>query len=201
METTWPSLGKDRDNSASSSDTVFQRLPIGLLTTLESYLPNRDIKNLRLTSSAICARVTLRLDRVLISASPRDIEVFRAIADHETYLKAIKEIIWDDALLSDEELVARPEFEAYAPLWETPPPEGCPRWFARGCEESMSDLEQREGNKYCARLHRADFEPDSIEAASPEWAARAKQLEDQHHSTCPGTPINSFYCSKKRFCY
>jgi hypothetical protein len=44
-------------------------------------------------------RSLLRLDRVFLSVNLRNIEVFRAIADHEEFCHRVKEVIWDDAQL------------------------------------------------------------------------------------------------------
>lgn len=66
---------------------------------VESYLPNRDIKNLRLVSRDFLNTFRLRLDRVFLSANTLNIEVFRSIADHETFRHHVVEIIWDDSLL------------------------------------------------------------------------------------------------------
>lgn len=81
------------------------RLPVELLSLISFYLPNRDIKNLRLTCSTLSQLVQLRLNRVFLSANPLNIEVFRAIADHETFRRDIFEIIWDDTRLIDARLI------------------------------------------------------------------------------------------------
>lgn len=75
-------------------------LPVELVHTILSYLPNSDIKSLRLVSKQYCDSVQLRLSRVFLSANPLNIKIFRAVADHEEFRHHITEIIWDDARLS-----------------------------------------------------------------------------------------------------
>lgn len=77
------------------------KLPPEISSTIPSHLSNRDIKSLRLTCKALCALSPLRLDRVFLSANPRNIEVFRAIADHSVLREGVVEIIWDDARLKE----------------------------------------------------------------------------------------------------
>ncbi|KAL5347109.1 hypothetical protein ACLOAV_008252 [Pseudogymnoascus australis] len=75
------------------------RLPPEIVKTIVDQVPNSTIKNLRLTCRFYLETVALRLDRVFISANPRNVEVFTAIANHEVFRNKITEIIWDDALL------------------------------------------------------------------------------------------------------
>lgn len=96
---------------------------------VESYLPNRDIKNLRLVSRDFLNRFRLRLDRVFLSANTLNIEVFRSIAGHETFRHRVVEIIWDDARLqipgdpvslwmnSPNYIALREEWLNHAPDW------------------------------------------------------------------------------------
>lgn len=76
-------------------------LPSELHAIIQSHLPNRDIKSIRLTCRYLCDTFSLRFDRVFLSANPRNIEVFRAIADHNGLRRKVTEIIWDDARLPD----------------------------------------------------------------------------------------------------
>ncbi|KFY19068.1 hypothetical protein V493_08164 [Pseudogymnoascus sp. VKM F-4281 (FW-2241)] len=75
------------------------RLPPEIVKIIVNQGPNSNIKNLRLTCRLYSETVALRLDRVFISANPRNVEVFTAIANHEVFRTKITEIIWDDALL------------------------------------------------------------------------------------------------------
>ncbi len=52
---------------------------------MSSLLPNRDIKSLRLVYRGLHSAIPLRLTRVFLSANPLNIEVFRAVADHDVF--------------------------------------------------------------------------------------------------------------------
>ncbi|QKX60993.1 uncharacterized protein TRUGW13939_08139 [Talaromyces rugulosus] len=77
-------------------------LPLELLTYIFDILPNRDLKSARLTCRGLGNAIRLRIDRVFISANPRNVEVARAIADDENYRRGVVEVIWDDSLLQDD---------------------------------------------------------------------------------------------------
>lgn len=137
-----------------SSSSAFERLPAELLQAVLSYLSNQDIKNLRLTNKAVKERALLRLTRVFISANPLNIQVFRAIADHDQFRHQVTEIIWDDVLLSrstnrhgeedvDDEWDPEDDGEDYDshPDEELPPPQrGVPFWFVFACRKSEITL-------------------------------------------------------------
>jgi hypothetical protein len=76
-------------------------LPAEILALAISYLPNRDIKSLRLPYKVFHATAKLRLDRVFLSATPRDVEVFWAVANDDTFRYSIVEIIWEDTVIQD----------------------------------------------------------------------------------------------------
>ncbi|KAG5665067.1 hypothetical protein KAF25_008801 [Fusarium avenaceum] len=80
------------DNNAS----LFQKLPNELANRVFALLPNRDIKNLRLTCRHL-GHVPLRFDRVFTSANPLNIKVFLAAANHDNSRQQVQEFIWDDA--------------------------------------------------------------------------------------------------------
>ncbi|KAJ5635068.1 uncharacterized protein N7484_008381 [Penicillium longicatenatum] len=67
-------------------------LPLELWREISSYLPNRDIKSMRLASKQF--PVGPRLGRVFLSPNPLNIKVFRAIADHDVFRHGVTEIIW-----------------------------------------------------------------------------------------------------------
>ncbi|KAL3484068.1 hypothetical protein BJX62DRAFT_244308 [Aspergillus germanicus] len=77
---------------------LLTRLPAELLRLIVGYLPNKDIKALRLTCRTLCNAAQLRLDRVFLSANPLNIAVFRAVADSDTYRHAeeIEDPQWED---------------------------------------------------------------------------------------------------------
>ncbi|KAJ5763281.1 hypothetical protein N7533_001962 [Penicillium manginii] len=96
----------------------FYNLPPELWYAISSYLPNRDIKSLRLVSKRFCNSVELRLGRVFLSANPLNIKVFRAIADHEEFRHKISEIVWDDARFArgPSTEIIHPEQGLYLPI-------------------------------------------------------------------------------------
>ncbi|KAL1853801.1 hypothetical protein Plec18170_005193 [Paecilomyces lecythidis] len=108
----------------------FQALPAEIFELAVSFLPNRDIKNIRLTCKALYERAHLRLRRVFLSANPRNIEVLRTIADHERFRRDIVEIIWDDVQLVDH---IPEQGEGMWNLDRALPPEGVPAWFDQVC--------------------------------------------------------------------
>jgi hypothetical protein len=73
----------------------------------------------------------------------RNVEVFRAIAEHETLRKGVTEIIWDDALLA--ECVERDDDEFYNEREGLTDDETYPAWFARSCKENLEELTHRKG--------------------------------------------------------
>lgn len=109
-------------------------LPAELIVPILSHLPNRDIKNLRLTCRFMHAIAKLRLNRVFLSANPRDVEVFCAVADNDTFRMGVVEIIWDDAVIRE------PEPEEFEDAEEA---DGCPSWFSQECEENNANLKAR----------------------------------------------------------
>ncbi|KAH7186251.1 uncharacterized protein B0J16DRAFT_400318 [Fusarium flagelliforme] len=81
--------------------SALQALPSEIIASVCSLLCNSDIKSLRLTCRFLRANAFLRLERVFISANPRNIEVFLAIANNDVFRHRVREIIWDDAVLKD----------------------------------------------------------------------------------------------------
>ncbi|KAK7222467.1 hypothetical protein V2G26_010470 [Clonostachys chloroleuca] len=75
-------------------------LPTELFLLVQSHLDLTDIKHMRLSSRKLCASLELRIDRVFLSANPRNVEVFLAIAAHETLRRFVTEIVWDDAVFT-----------------------------------------------------------------------------------------------------
>ncbi|RBR26617.1 uncharacterized protein FIESC28_00614 [Fusarium coffeatum] len=118
-------------------------LPAELVDNIANFLPNRDIKSLRLTSRFVDSCVKLRLDRVFISANPLNIHVVEEVANHEYLRKGVTEIIWDE-----------PYFECHATI----PPNykyktgsfdfalGCPSWYWWSGRRAISQLAKSKGN-------------------------------------------------------
>lgn len=77
------------------------RLPVELVASICDHLDNRSIRNLRLTCRILAHLAVLRLGRLFISASPRDIEVLCAVAGYDVLRNQVKEIIWVDTTMND----------------------------------------------------------------------------------------------------
>ena len=141
-----------------TSDGIhFLALPVEILSALCSFLSNKDMKNLRLTSRLLSSICKLRIDRVFLSASPRNIAVFRSIAQHETFRRQIVEIIWDDALLQplpsggtryQFDVAPIPWIPPWADCWDYETfydnsMDTCPLHFWQQCEKNLHYLEVR----------------------------------------------------------
>ncbi|TQV92859.1 Cyclin-like F-box [Cordyceps javanica] len=115
-------------NNNGNEACLLLRFPKELLVAVTSYLANSDIKRLRGANRAIRDIVPLRLQRVFLSANPLNIQVFRAIADHDDFRKNVTEIVWDDARLVDA------DYEVGQGLIRAGerPNEDCPEWFKIG---------------------------------------------------------------------
>lgn len=86
---------------AKADDSVLLRIPSELLAAICVFLPNKDIKALRLAGPAICHAVPPRFSRVFLSPNSHNVAVFRAIVSHPTFRLSVREIIYDDARLAD----------------------------------------------------------------------------------------------------
>ncbi|KAK5991356.1 hypothetical protein PT974_09637 [Cladobotryum mycophilum] len=107
----------------SSQRRTITRLPLELLFSIVSNLPNRDIKNVRQTCRFLYSLASLRIDRVSISANLLNIKVFREIANDETYRCRITEIVSDGVRLEEQ----RQE------------PGGCEEWEDYGNSEEVEE--------------------------------------------------------------
>ncbi|KAI8215377.1 hypothetical protein K4K54_011421 [Colletotrichum sp. SAR 10_86] len=73
--------------------------PFEICALVFAHLDNCHLKALRSTCKKLAHLVSphLRFNRVFISASPLDVQVFRAIAEHDIFRHNVREIVWDDA--------------------------------------------------------------------------------------------------------
>ncbi|KAL7894265.1 hypothetical protein HDV63DRAFT_159318 [Trichoderma sp. SZMC 28014] len=129
----------------AAAESELEKLPLEVFNIVTTYLANRDIKNLRLASKCICRRASLRLERVFLSANPRNVEVFLAIADHPVFRETITEIVWDDAQLAKQ--VRNDDAELTGRYWV--PEEGpgtYPLWFINECVNEMDAIKYHIGN-------------------------------------------------------
>ncbi|KPM43235.1 hypothetical protein AK830_g3358 [Neonectria ditissima] len=156
--------------SSTTSSRGLAGLPAELIVAVASHLPNRDRKSLRLTCTSFGQRVLLRIDRVFLSASPLDIEVFKAVADHGTYRKRVTELIWDDACLTMPPTPPRAyqcesRKQHIEPFWQ--------QWFEDACKKNLEEAKYRKGYD----VSRADH------AARARWMAAqppADELWEQY---------------------
>ena len=174
------------------------QLPAELLALVISHLPNRDVKILRLTCRLFHAVAKLRFNRVFLSANPRDVEVFLAIADHDTFRKAITEIIWDDAVIRDTRTdrdEERHPADEYDEEEEEEVP-GVPLWFSRACDDNNFELKARYDDDPLDRPERA------IAAQLPvqeSWAYFQKWRRQQQDVISSGADVAALRHGFARF--
>ncbi|KAL0930333.1 uncharacterized protein CTRU02_214408 [Colletotrichum truncatum] len=116
--------------------SLIAKSPPEINTQIFSHLTNSDLKILRLTNTYLANLVGphIRFKRAYISANARDIEVFRAVAEHETFRHREMESGYEE----------RHYYEDLLSEDETPPP-GVPFWFFRACQENVEYLDYRRG--------------------------------------------------------
>ncbi|VUC35248.1 unnamed protein product [Clonostachys rosea] len=128
--------------SSTAARPIHSILPIEVLHLICGHLPNSDIKNLRLTSSFFATAARLDFRRVFLSANPRNIEVFLAVANHSVFRTQVIEIIYDDALLPATDTLW------HGGMWlgpTQPLEEQCtkglpPRWIRQACRNDLKAL-------------------------------------------------------------
>ncbi|KXJ87987.1 hypothetical protein Micbo1qcDRAFT_207740 [Microdochium bolleyi] len=81
---------------------VLFALPRELLHTVLADLSQPDLKALRLSCTGLAGAVELRIPRVFLSASSRNVQVCLAIARHPVYRERVREIVWDAARLPED---------------------------------------------------------------------------------------------------
>lgn len=174
---------------SSSSSPSLPRLVPELLAAIVSYLPNRDLKRLRLTCKVLSKRVPLHFDRVFLSPNPRNIEVARGIADHEKFRHGVKEIIWDDALFVHE--ILRPN-EQYILLADSPRKKGDPPgWFVRACKQNLQDLKNLKKTGKRTRAPDLSF--------SESWDYYKRLIEQQEGVLASGADVDALRYALERF--
>ncbi|KAK3295296.1 uncharacterized protein B0H64DRAFT_394790 [Chaetomium fimeti] len=191
-----------------SSTSHLLHLPAELLVMISSLLPNRDIKSLRLTCRFLVSAINLRLTRVFLSASRRNVDVFRAIAQHDTFRKQIVEIIWDDARLVAREAEREADYHPYerwtideiVELHGDQSRGDCPRWFWEAYEANLTTLESRRGYDVDRPDHVAR---DQVAAKRPSleesWAHYQVLLRQQDEVIHSGADAEAFRYGLERF--
>lgn len=157
-------------------------LPAELHDLVLSHLSNCERKCLRLACSHLRDKTPLHITRVFLSANERNVDVFRAIANHDLYRAQITELIWDDAILpthgdSPEDVE---DYEDYDPQYEPEDfferygladPEASPIRFVRGCESNLTGISGRQ--------HDYHEHPTHYSTTLPQYRDRDRQAEEQ----------------------
>ncbi|KAF4969558.1 hypothetical protein FSARC_3241 [Fusarium sarcochroum] len=163
------------------------QLPKELRDIVYSYVERNDTKSLRVTCSAMAKDVPLRFDRVFLSANSLNIQVFRAIADHESFRHQVSEIIWDDARLS-----TGPELEEERLDYFDDNPDravtanGCPLWFKSGRLDTRCHFNN-------CRM------PGESLGLWESWAYYKSLLQDQCQILVSNADIEAFKYGLRRF--
>lgn len=178
----------DTEESPSNTNPAL-RLPPEILKIIVDQVPNSNIKNLRLTCRFYSQTVALRLHRVFISANPRNVEVFTAIANHDVFRAQITEIIWDDALLCPrqpnynfendyESMDEADDIDIYRINWRG----AVPGWFRKACRDNVSFLRgHRYFNIYRPSLVAREQKASEQMPMEGAWAYYRELLQQQRH--------------------
>ncbi|KAH8200702.1 hypothetical protein TruAng_005166 [Truncatella angustata] len=178
------------DKAASDYKQGALRLSFEIVKTICDLVDNKTIKNLRLTCRFYSQTAILRLSRVFISANPQNLEVFSAVASHQTLRNQVTEVIWDDATLFEGLEVPREAKDGHYPEDEISDDSEdedsdnknqngidwsgtVPSWYRKACEENILDFNQAKGQ----------------DTDRPDHAARAVQLS----SHMPVTEAWAYY--------
>ncbi|KAH7108622.1 hypothetical protein B0J13DRAFT_579688 [Dactylonectria estremocensis] len=162
---------------------IFARLPAELLGLILDQLSNSQRKSLRLVCRFLRDTASLRLNRVFISANPRNIEVLRAIADHEAFRNDVTEIIWDDARLGECEELFDPGYGEFADVDFDPDDlhvAPWPLWFEEVCHTNqwVSNTRMKSDKEHPAYIARAK-QFDAQMPISQSWDLYQQLLQQQ----------------------
>ncbi|KAK7960322.1 hypothetical protein PG988_011536 [Apiospora saccharicola] len=157
-------------------------LPAELHNLVLSNMRNRERKRLRLTCSRLRDRTPLHITRVFLSANERNVDVFRAIANHDLYRAQVTELIWDDVTLpahgdgprdveDDDDYDPQYDPDDFFERYGLADPEASPIWFVRGCESNL----------YAIGGRQQDYidHPQHYNTSLPQHRDRDIQAEEQ----------------------
>ncbi|KAH7176768.1 hypothetical protein EDB81DRAFT_940639 [Dactylonectria macrodidyma] len=155
-------------------------LPTELYALIASHLTNKDLKSLRLTCKRFGNSVHLRIDRVFLSASPLDVAVCRAIADHELYRTRVVELIWDDARLDSPPEPPRAyqcqhRRQHIEPFWK--------EWYSETCHRNRKDAKNRKSDDVDRPDHDARARWIAAQPPLDELWVHYKELFHQQQQT------------------
>lgn len=167
-------------------------LPAELYQKIVSYLKKDSVKHLRVTCWTLNKITPFIIDRVFISANSLNIQVFRAIADSETFRHNVTEIIWDDARLSTgpEDLEEQTKFflTAGGDPDKIVTNNGCPFWFKA----------RRQDTNYT--MFHGTVDPSAPNLSVEEsWDYYKNLLQDQHQILQTNADIEAFKYGLRRF--
>ncbi|KAH7193889.1 uncharacterized protein B0J16DRAFT_354442 [Fusarium flagelliforme] len=169
---------------ASSVVSNLPQLPGELQNAIFALLKPNDIKNVRATCSSLAKALPLHFDRVFISANSLNIQVFNAIANHETFRHQVSEIIWDDARLPNGfELLDQQTVKEWEVNRKTP--NGVPLWFTEG----RSDYGDSGHYVY----------PESHLGIKESWAYYKPLLDDQQRVLSSNLDLEAFKFGLRQF--
>ncbi|KAK2616270.1 hypothetical protein QQS21_000704 [Conoideocrella luteorostrata] len=182
-------------------------LPHELIGCIASHLQNRDLKCLRLACRQLSRHATLRFYRVFISANPRNIEVFRTVADHAVFRKTVVEIFWDDARFRDrgnEDELAEVDGPQHLPPrlcdGQKADTDHVPAWFLQDLEDNMATLLERKGmDRDFPRHVTRQKQIEEQMPPSKAWATYCDLLLQQDQVLRSGADIEAFKYGLSRF--
>ncbi|KAK7990194.1 hypothetical protein PG989_010509 [Apiospora arundinis] len=154
-----------------------------ILSEICSQLADRDIKTLRLICSRLTALVPLRLDRVFLSANPRDVKVFNAIAAHDVLRQQVVEMVWDDALFVEKGNRAADESDT------SDGDDTLPKWYGSKCMKSLLDITSSE---HAVRRELPAWTKVPLLSISECWAYYKQHIRQQRVTLQSGAHKRAF---------
>ncbi|KAF5677835.1 hypothetical protein FDENT_9132 [Fusarium denticulatum] len=126
------------NNEGREASGLLGHLPAEVLNQVFHQLPNIDLKTLRQTCTYITDSTHLRLNRLFLSPNLCDIEVFKAVANHETFRLQVTEIIYDDARFdAAHEMEWTSWYNEEKDIGEVT---GVPEWYRHVYRENREDI-------------------------------------------------------------
>lgn len=166
-----------------------------MLQLISSYLPNKDIKNLRLAIQRLDGTSTLRIERIFISPSYKNIEVLHAIIGHAEFREKVKEIVWDDArfqkyLLFDEES-EKDELDEFHPTSY--------RMFEPAYEDNLGWVEQSVAGLVRARTGAYPTHGEEMMTLDENFALYRQYYEEQQEIITAGLDVEALRAALSSF--
>ncbi|KAL7935647.1 hypothetical protein V8C35DRAFT_297866 [Trichoderma chlorosporum] len=176
-------------------------LPPEIIGNIVSCLNNRTIKNLRLTCRRLAAVAELHITRVFLSANPLNIQVFRAIANHDRHRHRIVEIIYDDARLWSSAVDAAEAREpGRSDLFWTDIPSDL-GWFRSERDANIQEINHRRGTDDIRRPEHVAMARRMLDELSlkESWAYYHDLLRQQEEVIASGADADALRYGLQRF--